>query len=78
MHKIELRRKAQRAFDRLPKDDFNAVLGTVKGLANIPRPKGVEKIRSAGAALTTVETVFFELLKEAGGDRFKKIAALIK
>ena len=48
MHKIELRRKAQRALDRLPKDDFNAVLGAVKDLANIPRPKGVEKIKSAG------------------------------
>jgi len=48
MYKIELRRKAQRALDRLPKDDFNAVLGTVKGLANIPRPRGVEKIKSAG------------------------------
>ncbi len=48
MHKIELRRKAQRALDRLPKDDFNTVLGAVKDLANIPRPKGVEKIKSAG------------------------------
>jgi len=48
MYKIELRRKAQRAFDRLPKDDFNAVLGAVKDLANIPRPKGAEKIKSAG------------------------------
>ena len=48
MYKIELRRKAQRAFDRLPKDDFTAVLGAVKDLANIPRPKGAEKIRSAG------------------------------
>lgn len=48
MHKIELRRKAQRALDRLPKDDFNAVAGAVKGLVNTPRPKGVEKIKSAG------------------------------
>ena len=48
MHKIELRRKAQRALDRLPRNDFNAVLSTVKDLANIPRPKGVEKIKSAG------------------------------
>ena len=48
MYKIELRRKAQRALDRLPKDDFNAVLGAVKDLANIPRPKGIEKIKSAG------------------------------
>ncbi len=48
MYKIELRRKAQRALGRLPKDDFNAVLGAVKDLANAPRPKGVEKIKSAG------------------------------
>ena len=48
MYKIELRRKAQRALDRLPKDDFNAVLDVLKGLANTPRPKGVEKIKSAG------------------------------
>ena len=48
MYEIELRRKAQRALDRLPKDDFNAVLGAVKDLANTPRPKGVEKIKSAG------------------------------
>ncbi len=48
MHKIELRRKAQRALDRLPKNDFNTVLGTVKDLAKTPRPKGVEKIKSAG------------------------------
>ena len=48
MYKIELRRKAQRALDRFPKDDFNAVLNAVKGLANTPRPKGVEKIKSAG------------------------------
>ena len=48
MYKIELTRKAQRALDRLPEDDFNAVLGTVKDLANTPRPRGVEKIKSAG------------------------------
>ncbi len=48
MYKIELRRKAQRSLDRLPKGDFDAVLDAVKGLANSPRPKGVEKIKSAG------------------------------
>lgn len=48
MYKVELRRKAQRNLDRLPRDDFNAVVGAVKGLANTPRPKGVEKIKSAG------------------------------
>ena len=48
MYKIELRRRAQRALDRLPKDDFGAVLDALKGLGNTPRPKGVEKIKSAG------------------------------
>ena len=48
MHKIELRRRAQRALDRLPENDFNAVLGTLQDLANMPGPKGVEKIKSAG------------------------------
>lgn len=48
MYKIELRRKAQRSLDRLPERDFNVVLGAVKGLANTQRPKGVEKIKSAG------------------------------
>ena len=48
MYKIELRRKAKSSLDKLPKDDFDAVLDAVKGLGNTPRPKGVEKIKSAG------------------------------
>ncbi|MFC2070039.1 type II toxin-antitoxin system RelE/ParE family toxin [Chloroflexota bacterium] len=48
MYTIELRRKAQRALDRLPKADFGAVLSAVKGLADTPRPKGIEKIKNAG------------------------------
>ena len=48
MYKIELRRRAQRFLDRLPKDDFDAVISAVKELAQVPRPRGVEKIKSAG------------------------------
>ena len=48
MYKVELRRKAQRNLDRLPRDDFNAVLEAVRNLISTPRPKGVEKIKSAG------------------------------
>jgi len=48
MYKIELRRLAQRALDKLPPWDFSAVLETVKALADTPRPRGVEKIKSAG------------------------------
>ncbi|VEN73484.1 Isochorismatase [Candidatus Desulfarcum epimagneticum] len=50
----------------------------VSSRTSLNKETGLEKIRGAGAALTTVETAFFELLKEAGGDAFKKIAALIK
>ena len=48
MYQIELRRRAQRALDRLPKSDFQAVIEAIKELARTPRPKGVEKIKSAG------------------------------
>ena len=48
MYKVELRRRAQRNLDRLPRDDFNTVLEAVRNLISTPRPKGVEKIKSAG------------------------------
>jgi mRNA interferase RelE/StbE len=48
MYRIELRRKVQRSLDKLPKRDFDAIIDTVKNLANSPRPKGVEKIKSTG------------------------------
>ena len=39
---------------------------------------GLEKIRSAGAEITSIETALFELLREAGGPQFKEIARLVK
>jgi mRNA interferase RelE/StbE len=48
MYKIELRRLAQRSLDKLPTRDFDAVLSTVKALADSPRPKGVEKLKGVG------------------------------
>jgi mRNA interferase RelE/StbE len=48
MYKIELRRRAQRALDRLPKTDFQAVVEAMKELAQTPRPRGVEKVKSTG------------------------------
>ncbi len=48
MYEIGLRRRAQRALDRLPKTDFQAVIEAIKELAQTPRPKGVEKIKTAG------------------------------
>ena len=48
MYKVELRRKAQRSLDKLPKVNSDSVLDAVKGLANSSSPKGVEKIKGAG------------------------------
>lgn len=48
MYKIELRRRAQRALDRLPKTDFQVVVEAIKELAQTPRPRGVEKVKSTG------------------------------
>ena len=39
---------------------------------------GLEKSKEAGAGITGTETVLFELLKEAKGDRFKEIINLVK
>jgi len=46
MYDIELRRQAQRALDKLPKDDFGAVIGEIKKPVDSPRPRGVEKIKA--------------------------------
>jgi mRNA interferase RelE/StbE len=49
MYKIELRRRAQRALDRLPETDFQAVVEAMKDLAQTSRPRGTEKVK--GTAL---------------------------
>jgi nicotinamidase-related amidase len=39
---------------------------------------GLEKSKEAGAGLTSTETVLFELLKIAKGDKFKEIIKIVK
>ena len=39
---------------------------------------GLEKMRAAGAGVTSVETALFELLREAGNPAFREIARLVK
>ena len=48
MYEIELRRRAQRALDRLPETDFQAVVEAIEELAQTPRPRGVEKVKTTG------------------------------
>jgi mRNA interferase RelE/StbE len=49
MYTIELRRRAQRALDRLPEADFQALIEAMKQLAQTPRPRGIEKVKSTGS-----------------------------
>ena len=48
MYEIEVRRRAQGALDRLPKTDIQAIIKAIKELAQTPRPRGVEKVKSTG------------------------------
>jgi len=48
MYKIELRRRAQRALGSLPQADFQAVIEAIKELAQTPRPRGIEKVKTTG------------------------------
>ena len=44
MYQIELRRRAQRVLNRLPKSDFQAAVEAFKELAQTPRPRDIEKV----------------------------------
>jgi len=39
---------------------------------------GLQKMRTAGAVMTSVETALFELLRVAEGERFKEIVRIVK
>ncbi|MEZ4528356.1 MAG: hydrolase [Desulfobacterales bacterium] len=39
---------------------------------------GLEKIRNAGGIMTSVETALFEIMKEAGGEKFRQIVKIIR
>ncbi len=39
---------------------------------------GLELMRDCGAKLTCIETILFELLKLASGDKFKEILKIVK
>lgn len=46
MYNLKVKRRAQRAWERLPKDDFQAVSRVLGDLAQNPRPKGAEKLKT--------------------------------
>ncbi len=42
------------------------------------RAIGLQLMKAAGASITSVETVLFELMKVAGGDKFKELLKIVK
>ena len=48
MYRIELRQRAQKSLDKLPRSDFKAVIEAIKDLAQTPRPRGMEKVKTTG------------------------------
>lgn len=54
------------------------IADAVSSRTNENKIVGLEKIRRAGAGITSVETALFELLGEAVDDRFKEILAVVK
>jgi nicotinamidase-related amidase len=58
--------------------DVQLVADAVSSRTSDNKQIGLEKCREVGASLTSVETVLFELLEVAEGDRFKQILDVIK
>ena len=58
--------------------DVQVVADAVASRTSENRLIGLEKSKAAGAGLTSNETALFELLKEAGSNRFKEIIHLLK
>ena len=63
---------------RKAKYDVELVADAVSSRTSVNKQIGLEKCREAGASVTSVETVLFELLQVAEGDRFKQILDVIK
>jgi nicotinamidase-related amidase len=54
------------------------IADAVSSRNRVNRQIGLNKIKNAGADVTSVETALFELLRVAGGDRFKQLLDVIK
>jgi nicotinamidase-related amidase len=50
----------------------------VSSRTKLDREVGMERMREAGAGVTSVETVLFELLGAAGTDEFKEVQRLVR
>ncbi len=58
--------------------EVHVVTDAVGSRAEANRELGLRKVERAGAVLTSVETVIFELVREAGTPEFKALQGLVK
>ena len=58
--------------------DVHVVADAVSSRTAENRDIGLQKMKDAGASITSVETALFELLRVAEGDKFKAIIRIVK
>ena len=58
--------------------DVTLVVDCTSSRTKLNKEVGVSALENAGVKLSSVEMLLFELLHEAGGDKFKKISQLVK
>lgn len=58
--------------------EVEIVVDGVSSRTETAKAIGLERMRDAGARSTTVEMALYEMLGEAGGERFKKILEIVK
>jgi len=58
--------------------DVHVVTDAVSSRTQENRAIGLQKMRDAGAGVTSVETALFELLRVAGGPEFKAVIQIVK
>ena len=63
---------------RKAKYDVELVADAVSSRTSENKQIGLDKCKNTGASITSVETVLFELLEAAEGEKFKKILDVIK
>ncbi len=58
--------------------EVHAVADAVASRYSENKEIGLEKIRNAGGIMTSAETALFEIMKEAGGEKFRQIVKIIR
>jgi mRNA interferase RelE/StbE len=74
MHRVEIRRLAQKGLDKLTKPDFEAVIEAIQGLAQTPRPRGIERVQ--GTVLWRIRQGDYRIIYSIDDD--KKLVIVVR